>query len=159
MPTQNKQSYKRLPPLTIRGAKLLYLNMAGAPKEYNAAGMRNFLVVLDPINAAQLEADGWNIKWKQPKDAAESPYPTMKVHVRFDNYPPSVTMFAKGKRIELNQNTVSLLDRAKIEKFDIVVVASHWGPNAKGESGYKTYLQQMFATLSPDDLEADYVDL
>lgn len=155
MPTQNKKERKpRIPPLTIQGAKLVYRNFSGTARTYNAAGLRNFHVVLEPEQAKMLERDGWNIKWPKPRDDGEDRNPTMKVHVRFDNYPPYIVQLTHRGRTELDEDTVGLLDKAEIENVDLKITGSYYeNPERKG---FKSYLSQMFVTLSEDDLLAKY---
>jgi hypothetical protein len=163
MPKQTTKSTKRrIPPITIEDAHLIYRNFSGAAKTYNAKGLRNFNVVLDPDVAEMLQRDGWNIKWDQPREEGDPPRARLKVSVRFDNYPPRITLITKRGKALLDEESVDILDSADIEKVDMVVTASTGEMTTgdrKGESYVKAYLSKMFVVLSDTDLESKYADV
>lgn len=157
MPTQNKKRKPRIPPLTIENARIIYRNFAGAPKTFNAKGLRNFHVVLDPEQAKELQRDGWNIKWPKPRDDGEERNPTLKVAVRFENFPPYIVLMTKKVRTELDEDSVALLDSAEIENADLRITGSYYEMD-DGKKGFKAYLNQLFVTISEKDLMAKYSD-
>lgn len=155
MPTQkSKKSKPKIPPLTVENAHIVYRNFSGAGKLYNAKGLRNFHVVLEPDQARELERVGWNIKWPKEREDGEERNPTLKVNVRFDNYPPLIVQMTSRNRVELNEETVGLLDMAEIENVDLKITGSFYENEER--SGFKAYLNQMFVTLSEKDLLAKY---
>lgn len=153
MPTA-KPNKKKVSPITIENAKLIYKNFAGAAKKFNAKGLRNFHVVLDPETAKMLERDGWNIRWEEPREEGDAPWAHLKIAVRFDNYPPRVVLITKGGKSVLDEESVDILDWAEIQQADIVVSGSPW--DVQGKQGIKAYLAKAFVTLSEDDLESKY---
>lgn len=156
MPAQiRKQTKPRIPPLTLEHARIIYRNFAGKAKTYNAAGLRNFHVVLDPEDAKRLQADGWNIKWPKPRDDGEERNPTLKVAVRFDNFPPHVVMMTKKNRVELDEESIGQLDTAQIEDVALRITGSYYKMD-NGQEGFKAYLSQLFVILSENDLMAKY---
>lgn len=156
MPTSKlKEKKPRIPPLTVQNARIVYRNFSGTARTYNAKGLRNFHVVLEPDQARSLERDGWNIKWPKPRDDGEDRKPTLKVSVRFDNYPPLIVQLTHRGRTELDEETVGLLDKADIENVDLKITGSYYSMD-DGKSGFKAYLSQMFVTLSENDLLAKY---
>lgn len=158
MPTQNKKQIPtkpRIPPLVIENAKLIYKNFSGRAKRFNSEGLRNFHVVLDPDQAKRLEVDGWNVKWPKPRDDGEERNPTLKVKVRFDNYPPLVKMLTKRNTVELDEETIGLLDTAEIESVDLRITGSY-NQLETGWSGFTAYLNQMFVTIAEHDLVAKH---
>ena len=144
----------KIPPLTIKNAILMYKNFGGAAKKYNAKGLRNFHIKLEPEIAKTLEEDGWNIKWDEPKEDGDLPIAHIKVAVRFDNYPPRVILITKKGRSVLDEDSVEILDWAEIEKADLVLTGSRW--DVQGKQGIKAWLRKAFVTLSDDDLESEY---
>jgi hypothetical protein len=148
----------RMPDLTIRNVKLIYKNFAGVGKKYNAEGLRNFNILLDLETAKMLSNDGWNIKYDEPRNEGDDPIARMKVNFSFAKYPPRILLIS-GKNNEarsvLDEDSVGILDWADILKADITVSGSRW---EKGnDHGVKTWLRKLFVTLSPDDLESEYM--
>ena len=156
MPAHIQPKEKRLPSVTIMNAKLIYRNFAGAAKTFNAKGLRNFHVVLPEDIARKMQADGWNVKFKEREDG-DSFY-HLKVAVSFDNIPPRIVMIApNGNKTVLKESTVGILDNAELEMVDIELAPSRW-TNAKQETGIKAWLRKAFVTLSANDLESKYLD-
>lgn len=145
---------KKVGPITIENAVLRYKNFAGAAKKFNAKGLRNFHVVLDDAVASRLEKDGWNIKWHDPRDEEDKAWASLKVTVRFDNYPPRLVLISRGSKTTLDEESVDILDWAEITQADLIINASPW--EVSGKSGLKAYLSKGFFTLSDDDLESKY---
>jgi len=155
MPTKNSKSVvRKVPPITIENAHLIYKNFGGVAKQFNAKGLRNFNVLLDLDLARILEQDGWNVKWDDPKEEGDLPRARLKVAVRFDNYPPRVVLITRKGKSVLGEDSIDILDWAEIERADVVLTASPWDVN--GKQGIKAYLKKAFITLSEDDLEAKY---
>ena len=148
---------KKLPPIKIENATIIYRNFAGRARQFNAAGLRNFHVVLDNSLARTLAADGWNVRWHEPKKEGDELWASLKVAVRFDNYPPRVVLISADKKIRRNltAETVVLLDEADLVNVDVVITPSLW--KRIDGSGVKAYLKTMYAVLSPNDLEAKYM--
>lgn len=155
MPTKTlKQSKPRIPPLTIENAHIVYRNFSGAAKTFNAKGLRNFHVVLEPDQAKELEKAGWNVKWPKERDDGETRNPTLKVNVRFENYPPYIVQITRRGQVQLDEDTVNNLDRAEFTNVDLKITGS-WYENPE-RKGFKAYLSQMFVTLSENDLLSKY---
>ena len=150
-----KEQKPRIPALTMEGAQLVYRNFSGASKKYNAAGLRNFHVILDPEQAKVLEEQGWNVKWPKPREDGEERNPTLKVWVRFDNYPPYILQKTSRNQVELDEESIHILDRAELEHVALKVTGSYYKME-DGTEGFKAYLAQMFVTISESDLFAKY---
>lgn len=157
MPTKNKTEKRKIPPIQIDNAKLIWKNLSGAAKQYNAKGIRNFHVVLEPDLAQVLEADGWNVRWHEAREEGDPAWPSIKVFVRFDNYPPRIVQITSKSKTVLDEETVGVLDWAEITKVDLILSPSQWENN--GKKGIKAYLRKMFVTLDESDLEARYSDV
>lgn len=156
MPTQNSKTKKpRIPALTLEDATIIYRNFTGAAKKFNAPGLRNFHVVLDHDQAKMLEDQGWNIKWPKPREDGEERNPTLKVAVRFDNYPPYILQITSRGRVELDEDSVHILDKAELARVDLKITGSYYEME-NGDRGFKAYLNQLFATLSESDLLSKY---
>ena len=150
---------KRLEPIRVSDAELRFKNFSGTARRYNAAGVRNFHLVLDDKTAYDLEKLGWNISWHEPKREDEERWASLKVAARFDVYPPTITVKTEsGARVSLDGDTVSVLDWAELEHVRLMITASHW-ENATGGSGYKAYLSRMLATINSADLDMEGIDI
>lgn len=159
MPTvkaKTKERKPKIPPLTIENARIIYRNFAGSAKKYNAEGLRNFHVILDPDLAKRLEKDGWNIKWPKPREDEEERNPSLKVKVRFDNYPPYIVLISKRGQTVLDEETIGLLDTAEIESVDLRITGSY-NELDTGWKGFTAYLSKLFVTISDNDLMAKHM--
>jgi hypothetical protein len=141
--------------IVIENAKLIFRNFAGKESKFNAAGNRNFCVVLDPELADKLKADGWNIRELQPREEGEAPQPYMQVSVKFGNIPPKITTVANGIMTELTEATVGGLDFADIISCDLVIRPYNWEVN--GNTGVKAYVKSLYVNLEVDPFEAKYM--
>jgi len=154
MAPKKKETKRRVPPMTIRNAQLIYRNFSGRARQFNAKGLRNFNIVLNPTDAEMLARDGWNIKWDDPKEEGDSPRARIKVWVRFDNYPPRIWLVTERGKTLLDEETVTLLDDVELSNVDLVLTASTG--EMEGKPYVKAYLQKMFVTLDENDLEVKY---
>ena len=143
--------------LSIEDAKLVFKNFSGAAGKFNAAGVRNFCVFLEPDVAAQLEKDGWKIRYLQPRDEADEVQPYLSVAVRFDNIPPKIVIISSRGKTLLDEHSVNILDWADIATVDMTISPSSWSVN--GNSGIKAYLKSMYVTIVEDEFEKKYYDV
>lgn len=145
--------------------EIFYLNFEGKEGKYNQPGERNFALALDEETAAEMLADGWNVKRTKvhEDELAENPEavgrPWLPVAVEYrKGKPPKVVMVTSRGRTVLTEETVGLLDAADISNVDLIVSAFAWS-NPMGDSGIKAYLRSMFVTIEEDELELKYADL
>lgn len=140
--------------ITIYNAKLMYRNFSGKATDYNAKGNRNFCIFLETGLARQMEADGWTIKWLDPKDPDDAPQAMISVKVSFEKYPPAAVVISEGRQTRLSEETVDMLDWADIAECDVVLNPSNY--TYRGVSGVKAYLKSLYATLVVDELAKKY---
>jgi hypothetical protein len=143
--------------ITIEGAQLVFKNFAGVEGQYNAAGEREFSVILDPENAQKMAADGWNIKYLKPREEDDDPTPVLAVKVSYKVRPPTVVMITSTARTRLDESSIETLDWADIETADLIVTPYAWTVGAK--SGIKAYLKSLYVTVREDELERKYAML
>lgn len=139
----------------IEDARIVFGNFAGKKDKFNAEGNRHFSVVLDPEQAEQLTAEGWNVKVLDARED-EDPLVFIRVFVRFDVRPPQITMLTNGGRTRtfLDEDTVAALDTMDIANMDIICSGYEWELN--GKTGIKPYLKTMFVTVNEDALQRKY---
>lgn len=155
---------RQMSDIIMRNARLIFRNFAGKADNFNAAGNRNFSVVIEDENLAdQLRRDGWNVKMRPPRDEDGSPLLYLPVKVNFGSYRPpkvfKVTLDASGnqkKKIQLDEESVDCLDYAELKKCDLKISPYIWEIGDK--SGVKAYLTELYACVQEDELEALYGD-
>lgn len=140
--------------VTIEDAVLIFKNFSGEEDKYNRAGDRNFSVILPDDVAVQMQVDGWNVKWLEPRDEGDAPTAYIQVAVSYKNRPPRVTMITSTARTPLSEDMIDTLDYADMELVDLIIRGYDWDVN--GKQGTKAYLQTMFVTIREDELERKY---
>lgn len=152
-------TFKRIDNIEIENARILFRNFSGIEKRYNAAGNRNFCLVIDDDDYAQtLNEDGWNVKILKPRDEYESPTHYIPVFVRFDVLPPEVFLVTKRKMTMLNEETIGALDFADIINIDLVVRPRRYTRD-DGSTGIKAYLNTMYVTIEENPFAEKYANL
>lgn len=143
--------------VTIENAKIIFRNFAGKEGKYNAAGNRNFCVVLDEEVAEQMSTDGWNVKFPKSDDPDRELKPYIQVKVKFDKFPPKVVLISSKGREKLDEDDISMLDWAAIETADIIITPYSY--EVGGRTGLSAYLKTLYVTIQEDELELKYADI
>lgn len=143
--------------LRLENVRIGFRNFAGEAGKYNAAGNRNFVVFLDTEIATQLELDGWNIRWLEPRNEEEDRQGYMQVTVAFNNYPPTVMLISMNQKTILDEETINILDWADIASVDLVIRPYNWEVN--GKTGVKAYVKNMYVKLREDEFAKKYQNI
>lgn len=147
--------------VTMEGVTLIFRNFEGKERRYNKAGDRNFGVLLDDTIAEAMLADGWNVKYLQPReddDPEAAPQAWLPVGVDFEKYkPPRIFVITSRGRTALDEDTCVQIDWADIQNVDLIVRPYNW--SVDGKEGVKAYLQSMYVTVNEDELEQKYAML
>lgn len=142
--------------LQIDDARLCFKNFRGEGDMYNREGDRNFsLIIPDGEIAEALQNDlneygvGWNVKIRAPKEEGDAPFMYMKVKVSYtERSQPRVYLVSGRNRVELNEDTISMLDDIDIAHVDLDIRPydgdSRFGPHRTA------YLQSMVVTQNVD---------
>lgn len=156
-------SNERIEKLVLGSAKIIWKNFSGAQTDYNAAGLRNFHVVIDNSDDAEALANiGWNVKAYIPKNAEDDTDAIyhLKVSVRYGDNPrlnPKVYFVnGRGKKVLANENTIGMLDSVMLENVDLVIRPYVWEVN--GKSGIKAYLDVGYFMIVEDPFAYKYDD-
>lgn len=147
--------------IIIEGARIGFRNFSGAEGKYNPPGRRNFCVFLEHDLARNLQEDGWNVRWLQPRDDQDLEQGYLQVAVSFDNIPPKIVMISSRGKTILDAESVGILDWAEIETIDLIIRPYHWTlhEGTRNENhGVKAYLKSLYITLAEDELEKKYYD-
>lgn len=144
--------------IVIEGARIGFRNFSGEEGKFNRAGDRNFVVFLDDTElAVQLEEDGWNMKWLDPREEGDNPQPYLPIAVSYNNVPPRIILISGQGKTRLDEETVNMLDWAEIDTVDIIINPYNWEVN--GKKGVKAYVKSMYVTIIEDQFASKYYDV
>lgn len=150
------KSKVRLPQIVIQDAKLLFRNFAGAARPpYNQAGDRNCNVLVPPELAAQLKADGWNVRTLKATDETVEPGQTIAFTINMQSqFPPRIWLCTPGHKPELMEaDDLQILDYAKFTSVSLKINPWIWQASPQRVSGF---LEEGFFELEPDPLRDRY---
>lgn len=144
--------------ITIEGARIFFRNFSGLEGKFNAKGKRNFCVAIDEDLARDLEEEGWNVKYLEPRDDGDERLPYIQVSVMFGKgVPPKVVIITSRGKTTLTEDEINILDWAEITNADLIIRPYNW--EVSGKTGVKAYLKSLFVTISEDELEQKYSDI
>lgn len=139
---------------TLEDITIAFRNFAGKEDRYNAAGNRNFAILLDDPLAEEMLKDGWNVKYLRPRDEDDNPQPYIQVNVSYKNRPPKICMVTSKGMTYLTEDEIELLDWADIETADVTLNPYDWAVN--GKSGVKAYVHALYVKIEEDYLQAKW---
>ena len=146
--------------INVENARIGWKNFAGKPDKYNAAGgKRTFTVFFDEEFGRQLEEDGWNIGFLDPREEGDPITAKLQVQVSFKNIPPRVVLISGDKQENLDEDSVSMLDWIEMENVDIIIQPYNWVMNegSKNEKrGVSAYLKAIYVTAVVDEFAEKY---
>lgn len=148
--------------LQIDDARICFRNFRGEGSMYNNEGDRNFsLVIPNEEMAEALRNDlneygvGWNVKIRAPREEGEAPFIHLPVKVKYtDRSGPRVYLISGRNRVELNEETIGMLDDIDIRSVDMDIRPydgeSRFGPHRTA------YLQSIYVTQEVDRFAARF---
>jgi hypothetical protein len=139
---------------TLENITIAFRNFAGKPDQYNAAGNRNFAILLDEPTARDLEQDGWNVKYLRVREEGDEPQAYIQVNVSYKKRPPKICMVTSKTMSYLTEDEIELLDWADIETADVTLYPYEWVVN--GKSGVKAYVHAFYVKIEEDYLQAKW---
>jgi hypothetical protein len=126
----------------VSGKAIRFRNFSGKAGKYNVEGDRNFCLLIDPETADELQREGFNVRFLNPRDDSEDPVPYISVKVAYGKgRPPKIVMITKKGKTELDEDSVGLLDWVEINVAHIAINPYEWVHG--GNSGTKAYLKTM----------------
>lgn len=152
----------RLSNVTIWNATLVFKNFAGREGKYNREGDRSCSVLLDDKLAADMKADGWNVKELKAREEGDTPQQYLPFSVRYPRpgdrvHPPTVVFITSKGRNIIPEEMCELIDQADIAKVDLIIRPYEWAVN--GNTGVKAYLKSLYITMAEDELALHYQDI
>ena len=140
--------------MQIDDARIVYRNFSGAASKFNRQGDRNFaLVIPDAEIAEQLTEAGWNIKIKPAREEGDAPFMTLAVKVKFNDRGPICYLQTNGRRIQLDEESIDILDKVDIANVCLDVRPYDWEVN--GKTGRTAYLHAICVTQHITDRFAE----
>lgn len=143
--------------IRIEGARIGFRNFSGEEGRFNPKGRRNFCIFLEEDIAKDMEKEGWNVKWLQPREEGDEPQAYLQVKVVFGKIPPKIVLVTGRGKTRLDEDTVNILDWAEIQNVDLVIRPYNWEVN--GNTGVSAYIKTMYVTLKEDEFESKYYDV
>ena len=143
--------------IRIEGARIGFRNFSGEEGRFNPKGRRNFCVFLEEDIAKDMEKEGWNVKWLQPREEGDEPQAYLQVKVVFGKIPPKIVLVTGRGKTRLDEDTVNILDWAEIQNVDLVIRPYNWEIN--GDTGVSAYIKTMYVTIREDEFENKYYDV
>ena len=150
--------------IQIDGARLIYRNFSGRGTQYNREGDRNFCIVIEDQETADMLLDaGYNVKIRQPREEGDTPFMYMKVNVKFhpkgsdlERLNPTACLITGRNRNMLDEESICCLDSIDIANVDLDLSGSNW--NVQGRSGKSAYLSKIYVTQELDRFAMRYAE-
>lgn len=139
--------------VVVENATLNFRNFEGRESRFGKSD-RNFGVVLDNKTAQQMQRDGWNVKFPDPREEGEERDPYIVVSVGYKIRPPRIVMVTSAGKVSLSEKQIQVLDWADIRSADVIFSPGVWEVN--GKTGIKAWLKTLVVTIEEDELERKY---
>lgn len=147
--------------IKLEGARMIFKNFQGKKTDYNEEGNRNFGVLIDDDLAEDLINDGWNVKYRPPRedDPEQHRQAWLPVKVKFGKIPPIVFIINSRGKIKLDEETIGQLDWSIIKNADMIIRPYNYPAMRGREAGVSAYLKSLYVTVVEDDLAVKYADI
>lgn len=143
--------------LQIDDARITYRNFSGTGTKFNREGDRNFAVIIDNEDDANLLIDeGWNVRIKPPREEDDSPFMYLPVKIKFNDRGPRVQLETGSAINRLDEDSVECLDNVDIVSVDLDIRPYDWEVN--GKNGRTAYLQSIHVRQVYDRFQDRYGD-
>lgn len=144
--------------------KILFPNLSGTKGPMNVNGKKSFHVVIkDPEQAQVLANEGWNVKFRPPREEGDIGIYHLEVNVNFDSpswmrQPIIVAVEGDtGQKNMLTDDTCGMIDHRKILSADVEFRARPWIDGTR--RGITAWLTRMIVTLEANDMDRKFAEL
>ena len=141
--------------LQIDDARIIWRNFSGRPTQFTREGDRDFTLVIPNqeicdalLNDVNKYGVPWNVKIKEPRDADDQPFMTLKVKVKFTDFGPRVYLKSGNKTVQLDEDSIGCLDSIDISSVDLDI--RPYDDIASGKPFRAAYLQSIHVTQEVD---------
>lgn len=139
----------------LQDVELIYTNFSGHAKQFNEEGRRNFNIILNEEQAETLARDGWNVRCRPPRDENEKEICTLKINLSFKGkFPPQVIMVTSTNKIPMTEDTVFMLDTARIVKADVIF--NSYSYSEHDPSKISAYVETLYVIIEENELDRKY---
>lgn len=148
--------------LRIDDARIIYKNFSGAKTLYNSEGKRNFAIIIDTQEIADmLDARGWNVHVKPPREEGDLPFMYLKVNVgkvRNEVNDRGVWINVKTPTSirRLTEDTVGELDNIMIESASLDIRPNFY--DIGGRSGLSGWVSGMTVVQHIDRFMEEFMN-
>lgn len=141
--------------LQIDDARIIYRNFAGEGTKYNREGNRNFSVVIEDEETANMLLDaGWNVRVKPAREEGEVPFMHLPVKVKFGSRPPRIFLKTGEKVVELDEDSIDCLDNIDYRRVDLDI--RPYDNEVNGKAYRTAYLLSIHVEQEVDRFAARY---
>ena len=142
----------------FENCKIIFRNFEGRQQKFNPPGKRNFCLVINPADADELAAAGFNVKTTNPKREDDVPENYIKVNVNYatSKNPPKIYMIAGRRKTLLTEQTVGELDYADIKHIDLIISSYPWKQDDGSQGGLSAYVSKMYVEIVEDRFAEKY---
>lgn len=150
--------------LQIDDARICFRNFRGEESAFNAKGNRNFSVVIPDMEIAEALLENknkygvpWNVKIKAPREEGEAPFIHMQVKVKYtDRSGPKVYLISGNNRVELDEETIGMLDDIDIRSVDMDI--RPYDDEGRMGAFRSAYLQTLYVVQNVDRFAARFAE-
>lgn len=137
--------------------KWAFSHFDGREDTYNAEGDHNFTIILDPQQAKELMAAGWdNIREMEPYEEGDDPEFLMKVKISYKYEAPRVYLIKGERKFRADQRDLADIKRSTCEQIDVIITPSRWVNGNR--SGVSAYVKEMYAKIKQSRFSERYAD-
>lgn len=140
---------------------VMFRNFSGRKTDFNEEGDRNFCVAINDVEVAnEMNEEGWNIKILEAREEGGLPTHFIKVNVRMDSmYPPQVHLVSGNNIIDLDEESISLLDTVDIKSADVIFRPFTWEDRRTKEIRISAYLEELWIVQEENKYAKKYANM
>ena len=138
----------------IENAQIIFPDFTGKKGKFN--DIPKFSVILEDELAEKMKADGWNVKYRTPRDPEyDDGYYYIEVKISFKKRKPVMAIInSNNKAVEVNENNLEMMDLVTIKKADVEFRPYNY--DFAGKHGTAAYLNTLYVWRQESKLEQMY---